>query len=270
VNYYNEYEPFAIEWLKELIKDGLIPAGDVDSRSITEVEPSDLRGYKQCHFFAGIGGWAYAARLAGWADDRPMWTGSPPCQPFSSAGEKRAGNDERHLWPVWFDIIRECRPSILFGEQVGAAISYGWLDQVQTDLESNDYACGAVVIPASAVGAPHRRERLWFVAQSIDERCQGISGKRKTGIAEFGQGNLADSNRSRQHSDDGAIYSENRNDTWGRCEAMQCKDGKVRLIPTEPEVFPVADGVPNRVGTLRGAGNAIVPQVAAEIIKAFV
>jgi len=255
--------------LRNLIAEGLIADGEVDDRSITEVAPEDLKGFDQCHFFAGIGGWSYAARLAGWADSRPMWTGSPPCQPFSSAGEKRAANDERHLWPVWFDLVRKCRPSVIFGEQVGAAISYGWLDQVQTDLESNDYACGAIVIPASAVGAPHRRERLWFVAQSIDERCQGIGGERKAGITEFGQGNLADGDGSRQHSDDGPIYSENRNDTWGSCKTVQCKDGKVRLISTEPEVFPLANGIPNRVGILRGAGNAIVPQVAAEIISCF-
>ena len=341
MNYYNEYEPFAVEWLKELIEDGLIPAGDVDSRSITEVEPSDLHGYNQCHFFAGIGGWAYAARLAGWADDRPMWTGSPPCQPFSVAGKRKGTDDERHLWPVWFNLVRECKPSIIFGEQVAAAIRQGWLDSLQEDLEAENYACAAAVLPASGIGALHKRDRLWIVAHSIGERSQGrISGWQDTQWqmerGHSGRGSatditMADSNdighqwnegtgrqakrRAKYASSDcfwsvgdtehsGSHGSEERGSTkttgsgsaqgqdislqsqgaggcsesgdicghsfWSGIQAVQCKDGKVRAIPTEPEIFPMANGVSNRVGTLRGAGNAIVPQVAAEIIRAFV
>ena len=84
--YYNENNRFAAQWLRNLIAAGDIAPGDVDERSITEVRPDDLRGYTQCHFFAGIGGWSAALRLAGWPDDRPVWTGSCPCQPFSAAG----------------------------------------------------------------------------------------------------------------------------------------------------------------------------------------
>ncbi|MFN7611736.1 MAG: DNA cytosine methyltransferase, partial [bacterium] len=73
--YYNEFDPFAAQWLRNLIHAGLIAPGDVDERSILEVGPYDLWGYDQCHFFAGIGGGSYAARLAGWPDDRPIWTG---------------------------------------------------------------------------------------------------------------------------------------------------------------------------------------------------
>ncbi len=172
LNYYNEYEPFAAEWLKELIEDGLIPNGEVDTRSIVDVAPEDLKDFYQCHFFAGIGGWAYAARLAGWGDDRPMWTGSPPCQPFSVAGKQDGASDERHLWPIWFDLLRKCRPPIVFGEQVSAAITFGWLDQLQTDLESSYYSCGAILVPASGVGALHQRERLWFVADCMRKGLQ--------------------------------------------------------------------------------------------------
>ena len=132
--YYNEYEPYAAEWLRNLIKKGLIPNGEVDTRSIIDVSPDDLRGFTQCHFFAGIGGWAYAARLAGWPDDRPLWTGSAPCQPFSTAGQQKGTADERHLWPVFFGLIRACRPPVVMGEQVAAAVGKDWLDGVSTDL----------------------------------------------------------------------------------------------------------------------------------------
>jgi DNA (cytosine-5)-methyltransferase 1 len=97
MNYYNEWEPFAGGWLKELIKDGLIPDGTVDNRSIADVEPSDLKGFTQCHFFAGIGGWSRALELARWSPDRPVWTGSPPCQSFSAAGKGKGKDDARHL-----------------------------------------------------------------------------------------------------------------------------------------------------------------------------
>jgi hypothetical protein len=138
MNYYNEWDSFAAAWLKELIKDGLIPDGEVDSRSIADVEPSDLKGFTQCHFFAGIGGWSRALQLAGWSSDRPVWTGSPPCQSFSTAGKGKGKDDERHLWPVFFNLIRECQPPTVFGEQVAAAIRFGWLDDLQIDFEKKD------------------------------------------------------------------------------------------------------------------------------------
>lgn len=76
--YYNEVDPYAAEWLRNLILCGLIAPGDVDERSIEDVTPADLRGYTQCHFFAGIGVWSYALRMAQWPDSRPVWTGSCP------------------------------------------------------------------------------------------------------------------------------------------------------------------------------------------------
>jgi DNA (cytosine-5)-methyltransferase 1 len=170
--YYNEYDKHAAEWLRNLIKAGHIASGDVDERSINDVRPADLAGYTQCHFFAGIGVWSYALRLAGWPDDRPVWTGSCPCQPFSAAGKGKGGADDRHLWPVWFNLIRECQPVCVFGEQVEAAIRHGWLDLVQADMEGVGYAFGAVGLPAAGFGAPHIRQRLWFVADSSGERVR--------------------------------------------------------------------------------------------------
>lgn len=164
--YYNENEPFAAAWLRRLIANNLIAPGDVDDRDIKDVRPDDLRGYTQCHFFAGVGAWSYALRLAGWPDDRPVWTGSCPCQPFSAAGRRDGFADERHLWPAWHHLIWQRRPSIVFGEQVASPDGRAWFDLVHADLEGSGYAIGAAVLPAAGVGAPHGRHRLWFVADT--------------------------------------------------------------------------------------------------------
>lgn len=252
--YYNEFDPFAAAWLRELIKDGLIADGVVDERSITEVEPNDIKEFTQCHFFAGIGGWSYAARLAKWSDDRPMWTGSPPCQPFSIAGNKQGKDDLRHLWPVFFNLIRECQPAVVFGEQVASAVRYEWFDELRADMEKEEYATGMVVLPANAFGAHHKRERLFFVANSMRERLQ--RGKQIH--------HSPSENVGRKTSTHGASTKP-----WDDVEYVQGYDGRWYAIPTKSEIQPMANGIPNRMGTLRGAGNAIVPQVAAEVIKAY-
>jgi DNA (cytosine-5)-methyltransferase 1 len=278
MNYYNEWEPFAGEWLKELIKDGLIPDGTVDNRSIADVEPSDLKGFTQCHFFAGIGGWSRALELARWSPERPVWTGSPPCQPFSAAGNHSGKDDERHLWPVFFNLISKCRPPTIFGEQVASAIRFGWLDDLQTDLEAQGYAAAAVVLPSGGIGAPHKRERLFFVADSLSQGLQGHGQSGQEQVSQERQG-------KERHSAEGGLRHSSVGDSkcfndfpceygaascfWDNSTIIHCRDGKYRPIPTEPALFPLANGLSNRVGILRGAGNAIVPQAAAEIIKAF-
>ncbi len=133
--YYNEIDPFAVQWLRNLIEAGHIADGVVDDRSIREVQPADLQGFDQVHFFAGIGVWSYALRLAGWSDDRPVWTGSCPCQPFSAAGKRTGTSDDRHLWPEVFRLIQECRPDVVFGEQVSSKAGLSWFDVVSADLE---------------------------------------------------------------------------------------------------------------------------------------
>ncbi len=171
VTYYNDNEPYVCAWLRNLIAEGYLPDGEVDDRSILAVQPSDLPD--TCHFFAGIGGWPYALRLAGWPDDRPAWTASLPCQPWSAAGKSGGVEDERHLWPAFFRLVAERRPPTIFGEQVSAAIALGWLDGIFDDLEGIGYACGAVVIPACSVGAPHIRKRIFWVAESASARRAG-------------------------------------------------------------------------------------------------
>ena len=161
--YYNENDEEKAAWLRELIRAGVVADGEVDERSIKKVEAADLRGFAQCHFFAGIGVWSYALRLAEWPDDRPVWTGSCPCPSFSAAGKGGGFNDPRHLWPDWARLIRIGKPATIFGEQADDAIGYGWLDLVQTDLEREAYAVGKAVLGACSVGAPHIRQRLYFV-----------------------------------------------------------------------------------------------------------
>ncbi|HHT7404365.1 TPA: DNA cytosine methyltransferase [Raoultella ornithinolytica] len=164
--YYNEIDPFAAQWLRNLIAAGHIAPGEVDERSIEDVTPDDLRGFTQCHFFAGIGVWSHSLRLAGWPDDRQVWTGSCPCQPFSAAGKGDGFADERHLWPHFFHLISERRPQHVFGEQVAAGNANAWFDLVQADLEGMGYAFGLVPFTSSGIGAPHIRERAYWVAHA--------------------------------------------------------------------------------------------------------
>lgn len=292
--YYNEFDPFAAAWLRELIKDGLIADGVVDERSICDVQPKELTEFKQCHFFAGIGGWSYALRLAGWSDSRPVWTGSPPCQPFSVAGKREGKDDERHLWPVFFNLISKCKPPTIFGEQVAASIREGWFDDLQTDLAKENYASAMAVLPACSVGAPHKRDRLFFVAHALGNGLQGrlprwADSQREVECGSTGCSGSVDAvgdaermgcqqgasegglglGRSTSEQGWSSIWTDAGDGSAHGVRAVYCKDGKHRPIPTEPALFPLANGVPNRMGVLRGAGNAIVPQVAAQVIKVF-
>lgn len=292
--YYNEIDPYCAQWLSNLMEAGLIARGDIDTRSIEDVRPTDLRGYTQCHFFAGLGGWPYALDLAGWGA-RPVWTGSCPCQPFSAAGKGTGFADKRHLWPAWLHLISQQRPAVVFGEQVAAAVGHQWLDGVCADLEGQGYAIGAAVLPACSVGAPHRRDRLWFVADTdtpkrwtIDQMrgrvaseysvlprkettnrswagseafTRTLADARSTGLAqrERERGVLRTVGGESERQD---AANDNRIDSW-----ILGHDGKARRI--EPSIRLLAHGVPARVGRLRAYGNAIVPQVAAEVIGAY-
>lgn len=290
--YYNERDPFAAQWLRNLIAAGHIAPGDVDERSITEITPDDLRGYAQCHFFAGIGVWSHALRRAGWADDLPVWTGSCPCQPFSAAGKQKRFDDDRHLWPTWFNLIRECRPAIVVGEQVASALD--WLDLVSADLEGAGYAFGASDLCAAGFGGAHIRQRLYFVAHSFGE------GRRQAGryladhLEAHGAGprdrtcdagsddRLADADgrdacaeREQPGGQHGQLETDGGDGAGcahapllGRNPAdwLFCRDGKWR--PVSPGTFPLADAAPQRVGRLRAYGNALDAETAAQFVGA--
>lgn len=355
MNYYNENDNFAAKWLRELIKEKLIPDGEVDERSIADVEPQDLDGFNQHHFFAGIGGWPYALRLSRWNANRPVWTGSCPCQPLSVAGKRLGEKDDRHLWPVWYKLISKLRPATIFGEQVASKDGREWLAGVRLDLEALGYAVGGADLPAASVGAPHKRNRLFWVGQS--NGAGSFKGKQAAKRSRYGHTTKPTGNRSMAESEsvrlqesgqikgrsleapsrNGGVAHPKRNggrsneprreaqkrasNFWHSSVFIQCADGKSRRVPgrvdiptsngqhtqeqgelrqdkhkaqagqnnveqisghtsfgmggseehqheIEPALFPLADGFSNRVGELRGAGNAIVPQVAAEFIKA--
>lgn len=397
--YYNEIDAYAAEWLRNLIKAGHIADGEVDTRSIVDVSPDELREFTQCHFFAGIAGWSHALRLAGWEDERQIWTGSCPCQPFSVAGQGKGTDDPRHLWPHFFRLIRGCRPKVVMGEQVAGAAGYGWLDGVRSDLESESYAIEGVDIPACSANAPHIRQRLYWAAKDMgvansagwqerqsaakgmghghtivagsgdsrisdmavtdinehdgarrdasiksgdgkndgisvgsggdvcseleDAKHKGRNAERLCGYGEAGKSmgegkassavrssedgaqNMADSESIRRgrwtdnedgwwrqlaspNSCEGSNMADSAgeglegsaraslqgsgngspsNSYWDNAIWLNGADGKTRRA--QPDICLLAHGVPARVGKLRAYGNAIVPQIAAEVIKAF-
>jgi DNA (cytosine-5)-methyltransferase 1 len=283
--YYNEYEPRIADWLRRLMAWNLIPAGDVDERSIEDVRPSDLDGYTQCHFFAGIGGWAYALRLASWPDDRPIWTGSCPCQPFSNAGEGRGIDDERHLWPAFRWLIAQCRPSEVAGEQVASDAGREWFAGVRADLEAMGYRVGGADLCAAGVGAPHNRQRLFWVAdaEAAKRRRAGRAedaGRRNAEVrGSGGVGLLSDNDRERRDGKQvcllageprqacAEVAGSGRLGFWDRYDIIPFGDGKRRRV--EPGTFPLAYGVPKRVVKLFGYGNAINPVVGAVFMKAY-
>ncbi|MGR7074606.1 DNA cytosine methyltransferase [Klebsiella aerogenes] len=235
--YYNEIDPFAAQWLRNLIATGHIAPGEVDERSIEDVTPDDLRGFTQCHFFAGIGVWSHSLRLAGWPDDLPVWTGSCPCQPFSAAGKGDGFADERHLWPHFFHLISERRPQHVFGEQVASGNANTWFDLVQADLEGVGYAFGLVPFTSASIGAPHIRERAYWVAESAGEQCQkllpglaqgvGSEGSRSpaksTGLCSVGRLDDSDKPRLERHFRDDC--AKEREGATGPTSASGVHDG---------------------------------------------
>lgn len=267
MTYYNEWDPYAAQWLRNLMAAGHISKGVVDERSIKDVQSGDVPS--RAHFFAGIAGWEYALQLAGWPADRPVWTGSCPCQPFSAAG-KRGGNlDARHLWPDFYALVRERMPSTIFGEQVASADGRIWLDGVRADMEALGYAFGAADLCAAGVSAPHIRQRLYWVAHSPGERFDGRQNPtwKNRGASFEDCSHVASADGWMEHAEsNGRQQWRPESSRWGavgRCGT----DGKWRRI--EPGLEPLAHGVPGRVGKLRAYGNAIVPQLAAEFIAAF-
>lgn len=309
MNYYNELDPYAAQWLRNLIAARLIPDGHVDERSIKEVQADDLKGFTQCHFFAGIAGWSIALQIAGWPEDVEVWTGSCPCQPFSLAGKQAGFDDERHLWPEWFRLIKERQPATIFGEQVASAAE--WLRLVRSDLEAMGYAVGAVPIEAASGNADQLRDRFWFVADTNEQHAipriqrggqfsgagsdqenhpqslAGGGGARLEGMPSESSNNspqLATIERSGVRPLVGAP-SFGWGEGWtehelrsGGITAAVTSIGSRQVIEcpggkwrTLPpsRVRWLGNGIPARVAKLRAFGNAIVPAVAAEFIAAY-
>lgn len=283
--YYNEIDPFCAQWLRNLIDKKLIGPGDVDARSVLDVRPDDLKSYTRCHFFAGTGGWDLALKFSGFPPDREVWTGSCPCQPFSAAGQARKFADERHLWPYWFHLVSQRKPATILGEQVASKAGLEWFDLIWTDLEGAGYAVGVSDLCAAGVGAPHIRQRLWFVADADggDAGAEGLQrGGEQRQLAQNGGAMFVADAECVGRQDGGRAEFQLETESsigqrdaieqscrasWTDLQWLECTDGKAR--PTQPGLFPLAHGIPGRVGRLRAYGNAIVPQVAAEFIAAY-
>lgn len=244
MNFYNENDPKAAAWLRELIKAGQLPQGHVDERSILEIKSDELKPYTQCHFFAGIGGWPLALHFAGWPEDKPAWTGSCPCQPFSDAGKGLGEADPRHLWPTWFRLIEQRNPTVIFGEQVASKSAFGWLDGVFSDLEKTAYACAAADLCAAGLGAPHIRQRIFWAAYA-NSHSHGFQTV----------------------SDEKAIcFSPSNGRSVRRFSEVGSPSFRVEPCPAGARPMEVGNGVPGEVDMLRGFGNAVVPQLAAAFV----
>jgi DNA (cytosine-5)-methyltransferase 1 len=291
--FYNDNCSHVVAWLRNLTSAGHLPAGVVDDRDIERITPDALKGFKECHFFAGVGGWLLALRLAGWPLGRPVWTGSCPCQPFSSAGKRKGTADSRHLWPAFLRLIKECRPPTIFGEQVASKLGRKWLARVHFDLEALGYGVGAADLCGPCVGAPHIRQRLYWVADRVGHadagrRPQGEAVPRRPPagpglpVPPGGLGHPSGNGREqgppgplRTQLDSGGASSG----FWDTYDLVHCRDGKFRR--TQPGLqclvdgssFRLADGRSrqdvSRSAILRGIGNAIVPQVAAMFVRAY-
>lgn len=258
--YYNENDRQAAAWLRELIKEKILPEGEIDERSIVDVKGKDLEGFRHCHFFAGIGGWAYALQLAGWPNEREVWTGSCPCQPFSDAGKNAGLCDERHLWPAFRGLIAERRPAGIFGEQVASKAGRAWLAGVRSDLEGMGHAFGGADLCAAGVGAAHRRQRLFWMAVAKDGGRK--DGRRGRGGAKSARGWRADIERCVASRGMGNADSEGRSQRSKRsgetvrmadADGRDTGDGKEQR-GGEHGLEPNHGGVSGPVADVLGAG----------------
>jgi DNA (cytosine-5)-methyltransferase 1 len=253
--YYNEIDRFCCDWLSNLMDANLITPGKIDDRSIVDVRPNDLAGFERVHFFAGIGGWDHSLNVAGWSGR--AWTGSCPCQPFSLAGAQRGFSDDRHLWPEFRRLIAECSPPVVFGEQVASAAE--WLRLVRGDLEALGYAVGALPIQAASAAAAHLRDRYWFVADGTSKQVGPAGQPWKYGYVANA---VSERGRGRNDQREDAEHAHPPGEAF-----VTSGDGKRR--PIKPGIRLLAHGIPNRLGILRGFGNAIDPRPAAAFIGAF-
>lgn len=262
VVYYNEHAPFAVQWLRELCATGAVPAGWVDGRSIQDVEARDIAGHDIAHWFAGIGVWSYAVEQSGWPrSGLRTWSASLPCQPFSGAGQRRGFDDPRHLWPTFFRLVEQCEPDVVVGEQVSGPDGAAWLDVVLSDLEGAGYAVAALDTCSAGVGAPQRRQRLYWSAARVGnaahiQRQLQLGGRRE-------------STRWQEPPRDGGSSAAIGATAgyWNDAVIHECIDGYRR--PLGPGLRTLAAGAPGAVDALRGIGNALNAEVAIGFLVAL-
>ncbi len=253
--FYNDNDPYCADWIRALIARGLIAPGVVDERDIRDICAYELASFTQVHLFAGLAGWPLALRAAGWPDGRRVWTGSPPCQPFSVTGSRRGFDDPRHLWPYQLSLIEKRRPHELFVEQVTAATE--WVARVRSDLVALDYAVGIVPIEAASAGADHLRDRYWLVANGDD-------AKRWPADPAGDDDHRAEARRQ----EDAGYLAQCRASGLGIPGFAPGPDGKWRRLPPS-RVRWLADGLPAGSAQLRALGNAIDLRPATAFIQAY-
>jgi len=265
-------------------------------------------------------------------------TGGFPCQPFSMAGKRKGTEDERHLWPEMLRAIREIQPRYIVGENVFGLVNWDAglvFEQVQSDLEAEGYEVQAFILPAAAVNAPHRRDRVWFVAYSVngghytkrgevskEDRIQEFSGQKMesrefdgtsfSGVASdtdlhgcnqcdcnneinTSQGGVDAQRNSESSNDNGNVANtDSKRCTWKRQQGIIRQEGQRRekrfrqlgniehqweKFPTQSPICSGDDGLPTQLDgitfskwrneSIKGYGNAIVPQVVLQIFKAI-
>jgi DNA (cytosine-5)-methyltransferase 1 len=180
-------------------------------------------------------------------------TGGFPCQPFSVAGKKKGINDDRYLWPEMLRLIRSCKPNWVVAENVVGVVAME-LDNILSDLERENYETQSFIIPACAANAPHRRDRLWIIANRTCERCDVRSSDwKKRYLQENKNGNMA------------ALQSE-----WEKLKPKPWQNmSAYEFIQANAGFMRINDGLPNRMDRIKSLGNAIVPQIAYVFLKAI-
>lgn len=200
-------------------------------------------------------------------------TGGFPCQPYSSAGDRKGKDDARHLWPQMLRVIREIEPEWIVGENVLGITNWNGgvvFEEVCTELEAEGYSVQPFVLPACGVNAPHKRYRVWFVAHSNRSgRGGGVSGGRSIREREFLSGEFQGSSVGSKIEG----RSGKRNDKWTTNSA----ETNWQTFPNESPICSGNDGLSIeldgiafstwRAESVKAYGNAIVPQVALQIFK---
>lgn len=261
--WYNENDAFLADWLENLIEAGEIAPGVVDRRSIWDVCPADLEGFSQCHFFAGIGIWSYALRQAGWRDDRPVWTFSAPCQPFSEAGKGLGFADERHLFPAFWHQFQIARPPVVFGEQVASKDAVPWLACVRNNFETASYAFGAVNTEAPGFGAPCGRSRLYFVADAHDHKRRAKESTRYVSDRPSPRWQESHGDPATRRPNDSGVFGG----FWRDHATAWDRDGGQRGI--ERGTCPVVTRDTAKLEQISAYGNALNAEQAIEFIYAY-